>query len=103
MVARRESQHLRDHSCQRRSRVGAAVGKRDLHGYVAIGGEFNIAAKNVRSRNRRQFGERFFTFVIAHDPAMMLGHAEAESALESSGLAAWDGIALLTSDRLGPV
>ena len=38
LVARRESQHLGDHRRQRRGRVGAAVGKRDLHGHVAIGG-----------------------------------------------------------------
>src|SRR5438445_282489 len=68
---------------------------------LASGGYVNVAAKNVAAGSSRQFGERFFTLVITHVPAMMLGHAEAESALESSGLAARDGIALLPSECFG--
>ena len=100
MVARRETQHLRDQSRQRRGRVGAAVGKRDLHGHVAVGGQVQFGAENVGVGRRCQFGERFLAFVITHEPAVMLRHAEAESALESSRRAARNGISLLPSEGL---
>src|SRR5258706_8549466 len=59
-----------------------------------------LVDKIVRSRNDTNLGDRLFPSVIPHVPAMMLGHAKAESALESSWITARDGIALLPSECL---
>src|SRR5689334_970983 len=100
MIARRESQHLRDQSRKRRGCVRAAIGKRDFHSHVAIGAYVEVAAENIRARRGGEFGERLLTFVIAHIPAMMLRHAEAKSALESSRRAPRHGISLFPSKGL---
>ena len=41
--------------------------------------------------------------MVTHIAAMMLRHAKAESALESSRRTAWDGISLLPSEGFGPL
>ena len=40
--------------------------------------------KIVGPGRRGQFGERFLAFVVTHQPAMMLGHAQAEPPLKPS-------------------
>ena len=57
--------------------------------------------KMLCAGRRCQLGECFFAFVVAHLPAMMLRHAEAKSALESSRRAARNGISLVPSEGLG--
>src|SRR5580704_13017951 len=102
MIACGKSKHLRHKMRQRGAMVRAAVGQSNFHGYITIRGQVHVATKNVCSGLSRQFSERLLSFVITHIAAMMLRHAQAKSALESSGCAASHRISLVPTERFSP-
>ncbi len=83
---------------QRGGSVGAAVGERDPHRDITVGAEFEFSTEDGCARSFRKRFEFGLAFVIAHESAMMLGHAHAEAPLIAAGSAARLCVAFVPSE-----
>ena len=81
--------------------IRPAVGKRHLQRHITVGCQFQFGAENRSASCGGETFEGLFAFVITHQAAVVLRHAQAEPPLESSWCAAGNSVPLVPTECLG--